>query len=116
MSPQVTVYGGGLAGLTCALLLARGGYRVTVVGAAKDGGPPYLVLNEPTIAILTHVWADPEATLLAGSHRLTGRWIRWGPDVDAHTVPAPAVVIDRVGLLNAMEQRLFQLAPHRVVR
>jgi flavin-dependent dehydrogenase len=116
MSPQVTVYGGGLAGLTCALLLARGGYRVTIVGAAQDGGPPYLVLNEPTVAILTHVWADPEATLLTGSHRLTGRRIQWGPGAETHTVPAPAVVIDRAGLLSALEQRLFQLTPHQVVR
>jgi flavin-dependent dehydrogenase len=101
---RVAVHGAGLAGLTCALLAARDGFTVTLVGTPS--APADLVLNEATIAVLTRVWDDPEERLLDGGHQLTGRSVRWGRDAAPVQVPASAVVVDGQRLVDALEQRL----------
>jgi hypothetical protein len=98
MINRVAVHGAGLAGTTCALLLARAGFSVTLTGPSL---PEELVLNEAALAVFTQVWADPR--LLDGGHRLTGRWVRWGSDADPVEVAAPAVVLAGTKML---EQRL----------
>jgi hypothetical protein len=103
---RVAVHGAGLAGLTCALLAARDGFTVTLVGPPSAGPPTDLVLNEATIAVLTRVWDDPGERLLDGCHQLTGRSVRWGRDAAPVLVPAPAVVVNGPRLVAALEQRL----------
>jgi flavin-dependent dehydrogenase len=98
MINRVAVHGAGLAGMTCALLLARDGFPVTLTGPSM---PEELVLNEAAVAVFTEVWDDPR--LLDGGHRLTGRWVRWGIGADPVEVMSPAVVLDGTRLL---EQRL----------
>ncbi|MEU4695079.1 hypothetical protein [Actinoplanes sp. NPDC023714] len=100
---RVTVHGAGLAGLTCAALLARAGCRTTLTGGPSAGGPRHLVLNEPTVTVLTHVWGDD---VLAGSHALTTRRIRWGPGAAEQDLPAPAIVVDAPRLLAILDRRL----------
>ena len=115
MPSEVTVHGAGLAGLTCSLLLARSGHRVTLVGAPPSSQPTDLVLNEPTMMVLTRVWGVPGDRLLASGHALTTRRIRWGPDAVEQSVPAPAVVVNAPQLLRSLERRLLRTERHRVV-
>jgi flavin-dependent dehydrogenase len=101
MAAEATVHGAGLAGLTCALLLARDGCRVTLAGAPSGGGPPHLILNESTVAVLTRIWGEP-----GEGHALTTRRIRWGPNAAEEDMPAPALVVDGPRLLQSLRQRL----------
>ncbi len=103
---RVAVHGAGLAGLTCALLAARDGFAVTLVGPPSATAPVDLVLNQATIAVLTGVWDDPDGRLLDGGHRLTGRSVRWGRDAAPVEVAAPAVVVDESRLVDALQQWL----------
>lgn len=105
MINRVSVQGSGPAALTCALLLARDGFPVTLTEPAPPPAPPAeLVLNAATIRLLTDVWEDPG--LVDGAHRLTGRWVRWGSDATPVQVAAAAVVVDGPELCSTLERRL----------
>ncbi|BEL05099.1 hypothetical protein Q0Z83_032900 [Actinoplanes sichuanensis] len=103
---RVAVHGAGLAGLTCALLAARDGGAVTLVGGEPAGPPTELVLNEATVALLTSLWGEVDG------HRLTGRWSRWGIDAGPVQTPSTALVVNEQRLVAVLAERL----PDRVER
>ena len=111
-----TVVGAGLAGLTCAFLLARQGRTVTLVASRVERGAPALVLSEPTVALLRAVWEDPGRTLLCDSWALKSRCVRWGVGVPEQQVPQPSLVVEPRRLLRRLEDRLLTACSPRVRR
>ena len=75
MRGRVVVDGAGVAGLTCARLLADRGWNVIVLDRGR-GAAPSIVLNQLTLTLLGTLWGHHN--LLDGAHPLTERRIRWG--------------------------------------
>jgi flavin-dependent dehydrogenase len=89
--PRALVFGWGLAGLSCAKILARQGWDVEVRGAVSKA-TPILVLNDVTCDVLHDLW-QAENELLPGAHVINERKVCWGADGSASVVVQSGVVI-----------------------
>jgi 2-polyprenyl-6-methoxyphenol hydroxylase-like FAD-dependent oxidoreductase len=97
------VSGCGIAGLTCARLLAAHGWRVDCALGPPSTPGPVVVISRPTADLLLQLWHADEGLFL-GAHRLRGRTIHWeDAAAPAHSV-APALAMP-VDILRA---RLFE--------
>lgn len=96
---EVVVAGRGLAALTCALLLARQGRRVRIIGP-ETAGRRWLVLPEAVAELLCEVWGA-DAGVLDTAWTVQRRYVRWGDD-DRQYVAAPSRTLDG----TALNQRL----------
>ncbi|TAK71086.1 MAG: glycine oxidase ThiO [Actinomycetota bacterium] len=79
-SADVLVVGGGVIGLSCAWLLARGGAEVTVVDPAPGQGTSYVGAGM-LAAVTEHHIGDERGLDLAV--RSAARWASWAPAVEA---------------------------------
>ncbi len=106
MSPRhALVSGSGIAGLTCARLLAAHGWRVDCTPGPPAPSGPVVVISHPTADLLLQLW-DADDGLFAGAHRLRGRAIHWEETTSAAHAVAPALAMP-VDILRA---RLFERA------
>ncbi|MGQ0773927.1 MAG: NAD(P)/FAD-dependent oxidoreductase [Pseudonocardiales bacterium] len=96
---EVVVAGRGLAALTCALLLARQGRGVRIIGP-ETAGRRWLVLPEAVAELLCEVWGT-EAGVLDAAWTVQRRHVRWG-EGDRQYVAAPSRTLDG----TALNQRL----------
>lgn len=91
---RALVCGSGVAGLTCAQLLAVRGWRVDCAPRPQPPGP-IVVIGRPTADLVLELWHGDES-LFAGAHRLQGRVVHWeraaAPDYAA--APALAMPVD----------------------
>jgi flavin-dependent dehydrogenase len=85
------VCGSGVAGLTCARLLAARGWPVDCAPVRQARGP-VVVIGRPTADLLLELWQADE-TLFAGAHFLQGRVIHWERAVPAAHLAAPAIAM-----------------------
>lgn len=102
--PTVAILGRGIAALSCAALLSARGWAVDLLCGRPAGGPPAILLNPVTGALLTDLWQDED--LLAGGTLLDERVVAWagGPPTG---VPGPiGTVITGSALLDRLEQVL----------
>ena len=92
---EVVVAGRGLAALTCALLLARQGRRVRIIGP-ETAGRRWLVLPEAVAELLCDVWGA-DAGVLDTAWTVQRRSVRWG-DNARQCVAAPSRTLDGTAL------------------
>jgi flavin-dependent dehydrogenase len=104
MMRTALVLGPGVAGLSCAKILARQGWNVEVWGAVSHPLPT-LVLNDVTCSLLRDIWQAGD-DLLEGSHVLTERKLRWGANATVSVVAQPSVVIRGNLLVTHLLERL----------
>lgn len=98
---DVVVAGRGLAALTCALLLARQGRGVRIIGP-ETAGRRWLVLPEAVAELLCEVWGADSGVLDTGWN-VACRDVRWG-EGDRQYVAAPSRALDG----TALNQRLAE--------
>ncbi|WP_462187640.1 MULTISPECIES: hypothetical protein [unclassified Frankia] len=120
---EVVVAGAGLAGLTCAYLLAAQGRPVRVTGWQPDarerapdtGGarPRWLVLNELTVAVLRDVW-DGGAGLFEDAWPIRHRHVRWGGSATTRRLEQPSLAVDGSVLVRRLGARLAEAHPDLV--
>jgi len=66
---------------------------------APDG--PVLLLGAGTLELLGHVF-DGLEDIFTGAHTLRWRHVRWGPEAESVTMPAPAIVMRESELVEAL--------------
>jgi 2-polyprenyl-6-methoxyphenol hydroxylase-like FAD-dependent oxidoreductase len=108
---RVVVDGAGVAGLTCARLLADRGWNVVVVERGR-GPAPTIVLNQLTLMLLGELWGHHH--LLDGAHPLTERRIRWGDGSPMGRVQQVSAAVDGQRLVNQLRLRLLHTSRGRV--
>ncbi|MGH3925207.1 MAG: hypothetical protein ACRDTT_20495, partial [Pseudonocardiaceae bacterium] len=96
---EIVVAGRGLTALTCALLLARQGSEVRILGP-ETAGRRWLVLPETVAELLCEVWGA-DAGVLDTAWAEQGRYVRWG-EHERRYVAAPSRTLDG----TALNQRL----------
>ena len=96
MDKRAVVIGAGIAGLTCAHLLAKKGWAVEIRGVRSRS--PVLVLNEITINLLSDLW-QLEPICFSQGHKLTQRYVAWGGTTDPISIPQTSLVM-RGDVLN----------------
>jgi flavin-dependent dehydrogenase len=101
---RALIVGAGVAGLSCAELIARQGWEVEVWGTAPRLAPT-LILNELTCNLLREVWPG-EDDLFAGAAVLDERRVCWGPQLGVETVTEGCVAITSDRLLARLLRRL----------
>ncbi|MGH3568099.1 MAG: NAD(P)/FAD-dependent oxidoreductase [Pseudonocardia sp.] len=101
MTRRAVVVGMGVAGLTCARLLADRGWVVQVWDLGDLADPP-LVLNEVTGQLLRDLWGPAPLT---DAHRLDTRMVRWHPGPPT-AVPQAGLVVDGATLRRRLLERL----------
>ncbi|ONH56187.1 hypothetical protein CcI49_27360 [Frankia sp. CcI49] len=126
---DAVVTGAGLAGLTCAYLLAGQGRRVLVTGwrpgdperasgtsqAPGETSPParWLVLNELTIDLLREVW-DGGSGLFDGAWPVRCRYVRWGGSGTDQPLEQRSLAVDGAQLAQRLGRRLAETHPDLV--
>lgn len=108
---EVVVAGRGLAALTCALLLARQGRRVRIIGP-ETAGRRWLVLPEAVAELLCDVWGA-DARVLDTAWTMQRRYVRWG-EGDGQYVPAPSRTLDGTALNERLATYLARNWPDQV--
>ena len=101
---RALVLGSGVAGLTCAQLLAARGWRVDCAANPAPPGP-VVIISRLNADLLLELWQVDER-LFTGAHRLRGRVVQW-EDVAAPTQTATPAFVVPVDILLA---RLADLA------
>jgi flavin-dependent dehydrogenase len=100
------IIGGGVAGLSCAHLLARRGWQVEIWRGLSPISPT-LVLNDVTCYLLQDIW-QLEETFWENFHFLHERRVCWGIDATVRSIPQSSVVIGGNYLVERLEERLLQ--------
>jgi flavin-dependent dehydrogenase len=112
VNQPVLVVGQGVAGLTCAKLLAQLGWQVEIWGQPTQAAP-HLVLNELTQNLLQTVWQVGDE-IWRDAHPLTERKVIWGAKNTISSVAQPSVVIRSAILAEHLQHALMRAHPERV--
>ncbi|MCK9879029.1 hypothetical protein MXD59_25275 [Frankia sp. Ag45/Mut15] len=113
---DAVVAGAGLAGLTCAYLLAGQDRRVLVTGWEPGRAAPparWLVLNELTTALLREIW-DGGDDLFDGAWPIRRRHVHWGDSRTDQPLEQPALAVDGTQLAQRLGVRLTEVHPDLV--
>jgi 2-polyprenyl-6-methoxyphenol hydroxylase-like FAD-dependent oxidoreductase len=103
---RALVIGGGVAGLSCAHLLAKRGWEVEIWGTVSRSSPT-LLLNDITCYLLQDIW-QLEETFWENFHVLYERRVCWGMEANVLSIPQLSVVISGNCLVERLEERLLQ--------
>lgn len=109
--PSAVVLGRGVAGLSCAALLAARGWTVEVRGD-RPTVPPAMLLNPVTCGLFVDVWGSRD--VLADASGLDRRVTAWA-DAPSAEMPDPGVVVAGSALLDRLESVLGSSVPARTV-
>lgn len=105
MKRRALVIGTGVAGLSCAQLLAHQGWEVEICKSDSPRPAPTLVLNDITGSLLCDIWQAGNE-LLDGSHILNERKVAWGLEETVSTVVQRSIVIRGDLLVERLLRRL----------
>ncbi len=110
--PKALVIGGGVAGLTCAYLLAKQGWEIEIYKSSLRTSPT-LVLNDITSYLLQDIW-ELEDKFWQNFYVLNQRRIRWGMETNVLNIPQLSIVINGNCLVKLLEERLLQVYKQQV--
>ncbi|MEB3283144.1 MAG: hypothetical protein VKK42_29910 [Lyngbya sp.] len=109
--PKALVIGRGVAGLTCARLLAQQGWEIEIckISSSSSGSPisPTVVLNDITCYLLQDIW-QLEDKFWQNFYVLNQRRVRWGMEASVLNIPQLSMVINGNCLVKLLEERLLQ--------
>jgi flavin-dependent dehydrogenase len=88
---RALVLGSGVAGLTCAQLLAARGWRVDCAANPATAGP-VVIISRLNADLLLELWQADER-LFTGAHRLRGRVVQWEDTLAPTRTATPAFVV-----------------------
>lgn len=106
MMQRALIIGGGVAGLSCAHLLAQSGWEVEIWGTAARTSFTVL-LNDATCYLLQDIW-QLEQSFWQNFYVLDERRVCWGMSADVLHIPQPSVVMNGNCLVEYLEKRLLQ--------
>lgn len=114
MERRALVVGDGVAGLTCAYLLARLGWQIELQGEAAESRRAW-VLDPVTHHLLRQLWdaTSDGSDLLAAAVKVAGRRVRWGGAPPAW-IDLPAWIVRAGAVTSRLRERLFRDAGERV--
>jgi flavin-dependent dehydrogenase len=110
--PKVLVIGNGIAGLSCAQLLANRGWEIEIWGKHQLFAPT-LILNQITCNLLQDIW-QLEGNFWDGLHFLHERRVCWGKDGEMLSMAEPSVVINGKSLSDRLWHHLLEKYHHQV--
>lgn len=105
--PKALIIGSGVAGLTCAYLLARQGWEIEIYKSSSRISPT-LVLNDITCDLLQDIW-QLEDKFWQNFYVLDRRRIRWGMEASVLNIEQLSMVINGNCLVKLLEKRLLQV-------
>ncbi|MEC4814460.1 MAG: NAD(P)-binding protein [Scytonema sp. PMC 1069.18] len=103
---RALIIGGGVAGLSCAHLLAQHGWEVKIWGKTSHNSPTVL-LNDTTCYLLQDIW-QLEESFWKNFYVLNQRQVCWGIGADVLNIPQPSVVMNGNYLVKHLEKHLLQ--------
>lgn len=103
---KALIVGGGVAGLSCAHLLAKRGWEVEIWRTVSRSSPT-LLLNDITCYLLQDIW-QLEETFWEKFHVLNERRVCWGMEATVLGIPQSSVAIAGNCLVKCLEERLLQ--------
>jgi flavin-dependent dehydrogenase len=106
MMQRALIIGSGVAGLSCAHLLAQHGWEVEIWGRTSHNSPTVL-LNDATCYLLQDIW-QLEESFWKNFYVLNERMVCWGMGADVLNIPQPSVVMNGNCLVEHLEKRLLQ--------
>jgi flavin-dependent dehydrogenase len=110
--PKVLVIGNGIAGLSCAQLLANRGWEIEIWGEDRLTTPT-LILNQIACNLLQDVWQlDP--SFWNSCHRLYERRVCWGSDGEFSSMDEPSMVINGKSLNDRLWHHLSKKYHHQI--
>ena len=112
MIPKALIIGSGVAGLTCAYLLARQGWEIEIYKSSSRISPT-LVLNDITCDLLQDIW-QLEDKFWQNFYVLNQRRIRWGTEASVLNIGQLSMVINGNCLVKLLEERLLQVYKQQV--
>jgi 2-polyprenyl-6-methoxyphenol hydroxylase-like FAD-dependent oxidoreductase len=110
--PKVLVIGTGIAGLSCAQLLANRGWEIEIWGKHQLFAPT-LILNQITCNLLQDIW-QLERNFWDGLHLLHERKVCWGKDREVLSMAEPSVVINGKSLSDRLWHHLLEKYHHQI--
>jgi flavin-dependent dehydrogenase len=102
---RILIIGGGIAGLTCAHLLARHGWEVEIWDKLSNSSPT-LIINDVTRYLLQDIW-QLETDFWYDFHLLTSRRVAWGKDTEVLTVVEDSLVVKGNSLIEKLKLNLL---------
>lgn len=99
-STGVIIRGGGIAALSCAKLLTKANFPVTI-DRTERVTVPTIMLSDLAVGLIRDVFQQPDA--FAGANRITKRVVLWGEGAPPVELPHSAIVISEETLLNTLQ-------------
>ena len=109
---KVLVIGNGIAGLSCACLLANRGWEIEIWGKHQLFAPT-LILNQITCNLLQDIW-QLNPSFWHSLHLLQERRVCWGKEREIVTMAEPSAVINGKLLRDRLEKHLLAKYHDRV--
>lgn len=108
---KILIIGNGIAGLSCARLLANRGWKIEIWG--KQLLSPTLIINQITCNLLQNVW-QLDRSFWNSLHLLQERRICWGIDDSVLSMAEPSAVINGNSLRDCLWQQLLDKHQHQI--
>ena len=102
---KVLIIGNGIAGLSCAYLLARQGWKVDIWGKERLFAPT-LILNQITCNLLQDIW-QLSPHFWHSLHLLQERRVCWGKEEEIVKIDEPSAVINGKLLVDRLQENLI---------
>jgi 2-polyprenyl-6-methoxyphenol hydroxylase-like FAD-dependent oxidoreductase len=110
--PKILVIENGIAGLSCAQLLANRGWEIEIWGKHQLFAPT-LILNQIACNLLQDIW-QLERNFWDGLHLLHERKVCWGKEGEMLSMAEPSVVINGKSLSDRLWHHLLEKYHHQI--
>jgi flavin-dependent dehydrogenase len=102
---KILIIGGGIAGLTCAHLLAGRGWEIEIWDKLSKSSPT-LIINDVTRYVLQDIW-QLETDFWYDFHLLTSRQVAWEKDTEVLTIVEDSLVVKGNSLIEKLKLHLL---------